>query len=236
MKNRIWELDAARGLGLIGMIVIHLLFDLTSLTGVLSWQEPGWFLFLKNNGGALFLVISGISATLGHHPLKRGAQVLACGVLCTAVTYGMYRLGLATRGIVIYFGVLQCLGVCMLLWCPVQRWRPEVLLALGLVLAAAGLYLSGRTVDAPFWLIPFGFCPEWFVSSDYFPLLPNFGWFLVGAWIGKRVYGDKKTKFPQVNETVFRPLCVLGRHSLPVYLLHQPVLGGLAMLIARMAG
>ena len=67
MKKRIWELDAARGLALIGMILIHFVFDLTELTGILTWQEPGWFLFLKNHGGALFLVISGISATLGSH-------------------------------------------------------------------------------------------------------------------------------------------------------------------------
>ena len=59
MKKRIWELDAARGLALIGMILIHFVFDLTELTGILTWQEPGWFLFLKNHGGALFLVISG---------------------------------------------------------------------------------------------------------------------------------------------------------------------------------
>lgn len=47
MKKRIWELDAARGLALIGMILIHFVFDLTELTGILTWQEPGWFLFLK---------------------------------------------------------------------------------------------------------------------------------------------------------------------------------------------
>ena len=43
MKKRIWELDAARGLALIGMILIHFVFDLTELTGILTWQEPGWF-------------------------------------------------------------------------------------------------------------------------------------------------------------------------------------------------
>ena len=77
MNKRIWELDAARGLALIGMILIHFVFDLTELTGILTWQEPGWFLFLKNHGGALFLVISGISATLAKvPPWKQGVVAL----------------------------------------------------------------------------------------------------------------------------------------------------------------
>ena len=234
MKKRIWELDAARGLALIGMLVVHFLYDLTDLTGVLIWQEPGWFLFMKNRCGAVFLVISGISATLGSHSLRRGCQVLACGLLCTAVTYGMYALGFADQSIVIYFGVLHCLGICMVLWHWLKRLNNRLLLGLGIVLALAGLYVETLYFDVSGWLIPLGLCPEWFESSDYFPLLPNLGFFLVGAWIGRQVYKDKQTRFPGVNEKYYRPLCALGRSSLWVYLLHQPVLAGIAMLIAAL--
>lgn len=234
MKKRIWELDAARGLALIGMLVIHFLYDLTDLTGVLTWQEPGWFLFVKNRCGAVFLVISGISATLGSHSLRRGCQVLACGLLCTAVTYGMYALGFADQSIVIYFGVLHCLGICMVLWHWLKRLNNRLLLGLGIVLTLAGLYVETLYFDVSGWLIPLGLCPEWFESSDYFPLLPNLGFFLVGAWIGRQVYKDKQTRFPGVNEKYYRPLCALGRSSLWVYLLHQPILAGIAMLIAAL--
>ena len=234
MKKRIWELDAARGLALIGMLVVHFLYDLTDLTGVLTWQEPGWFLFVKNRCGAVFLVISGISATLGSHSLRRGCQVLACGLLCTAVTYGMYALGFAGQSIIIYFGVLHCLGICMVLWHWLGRLNSRLLLGLGIVLALAGLYVETLYFDVSGWLIPLGLCPEWFESSDYFPLLPNLGFFLMGAWIGQQVYKDKQTRFPGVNEKYYRPLCALGRSSLWVYLLHQPVLAGIAMLIAAL--
>ena len=234
MKKRIWELDAARGLALIGMLVVHFLYDLTDLTGVLTWQEPGWFLFVKNRCGAVFLVISGISATLGSHSLRRGCQVLACGLLCTAVTYGMYALGFADQSIVIYFGVLHCLGICMVLWHWLGRLNSRLLLGLGIVLTLAGLYVETLYFDVSGWLIPLGLCPEWFESSDYFPLLPNLGFFLVGTWIGQQVYKDKQTRFPGVNEKYYRPLCALGRSSLWVYLLHQPVLAGIAMLIAAL--
>lgn len=228
MKRRIWELDAARGLALVGMIAVHLLYDLTELTGVLQWQEPQWFLFIKNHCGAVFLVISGISATLGSRSTRRGCQVLACGVLVSAVTCAMYALGFADQSIIIYFGVLHCLGVCMLLWGGLKRLDGRVLAALGLLLAAIGLVIGQYAFSTPRWLIPLGFCPADFQSSDYFPLLPNLGFFLLGAALGRRVYAARESRFPG-GERFFHPLCALGRNSLWVYLLHQPVLAGIAM-------
>ena len=228
MKRRIWELDAARGLALVGMIAVHLLYDLTELTGVLHWQEPQWFLFVKNHCGAVFLVISGISATLGSRSTRRGFQVLACGALVSAVTCAMYALGFADQSIIIYFGVLHCLGVCMLLWGWLKRLDGRVLAALGLLLAAIGLVIGQYAFSTPRWLIPLGFCPADFQSSDYFPLLPNLGFFLLGAALGRRVYAARESRFPG-GERFFRPLCALGRNSLWVYLLHQPVLAGIAM-------
>lgn len=228
MKRRIWELDAARGLALVGMIAVHLLYDLTELTGVLQWQEPQWFLFIKNHCGAVFLVISGISATLGSRSTRRGCQVLACGALVSAVTCAMYALGFADQSIIIYFGVLHCLGVCMLLWSGLKRLDDRVLAALGLLLAAIGLAIGQYAFSTPRWLIPLGFCPADFQSSDYFPLLPNLGFFLLGAALGRRVYAARESRFPG-GERFFRPLCALGRNSLWVYLLHQPVLAGIAM-------
>ena len=228
MKKRIWELDAARGLALLGMLIVHFIYDLTELTGLISWQEPGWFLLIKNHCGFVFLVISGVCVTLGRHSVRRGCQVLACGLLCSAVTAGMYRLGLADESIIIYFGVLHCLGVCMLLWGVLRRLRGPRLAALGLILIAAGLVVGRYAFDVPLGLIPLGLCPEWFVSSDYFPLLPNLGFFLLGAALGLRVYAGGQSRFPR-GERYFRPLCALGRRSLWVYLLHQPILAGLAM-------
>ena len=217
MKNRIWELDAARGLALLGMLIIHFVYDLVDLWGVFSWQEPEWYLFIKNNCGFVFLVISGISATLGSGRMGRGGLVFACGLLCTAVTAGMYLLGLADRGIIIWFGALHCLGVCMVLWHWLRRLPSWSLALLGLVLTAAGL----------------GICPDGFISSDYFPLLPNLGFFLLGALLGRTLYREKRTRFPGVSPDLppIRLLRAMGRHSLTIYLLHQPVLAGVTMVI-----
>ncbi len=228
MKRRIWELDALRGLALLGMIGIHLIYDLVDLFGVWHWQMPAWYLLFKNNYGAIFLLISGISATLGSHPVKRGLQVFLCGFLCTAATVGMFLLGAAGKDIIIYIGVLQCLGLCMMLW-PLFRRLPQWgLVGLGLLMAAAGLYLRTKAFPFP-WLMPLGFAPYGFASSDYFPLLPNLGYFLLGAALGKKVYGDKQSRFLTAR---FPFLQWCGRNSLLIYLLHQPILAAGVWLLA----
>ena len=232
MSKRIWELDALRGLALLGMMGIHFVYDLVDLFGVWNWQQPAWYLFFKNNYGAVFFLISGISVTLGSHPVKRGAQVFLCGFLCTGVTLAMYLLGFAGKGIIIYMGVLQCLGLCMMLWPLFRRCPDRALTALGLAMTIAGWYL--RTQAFPFWLLtPLGFAPYGFTSSDYFPLLPNFGYFLLGAVVGKRAYAGRKSLFPRETPPLglFR---WLGRHSLMIYLLHQPVLAAIVAVMAAL--
>ena len=232
MSKRIWELDALRGLALLGMMGIHFVYDLVDLFGVWNWQQPAWYLFFKNNYGAVFFLISGISATLGRCPVKRGAQVFLCGFLCTGVTLAMYLLGFAGKGIIIYMGVLQCLGLCMMLWPLFRRCPDWALTALGLAMMIAGWYL--RTQAFPFWLLtPLGFAPYGFTSSDYFPLLPNFGYFLLGAVVGKRAYAGRKSLFPRETPPLglFR---WLGRHSLMIYLLHQPVLAAIVAVMAAL--
>ena len=103
MKKRIWELDAFRGLCILGVVMVHLIYDLVELYGILDWQYPTWFAFIKEWGGILFLLLSGICATLGSHSVRRGLVVFACGMIITGVTYGMYRMDMADKGIIIYF-------------------------------------------------------------------------------------------------------------------------------------
>lgn len=232
-KQRIWELDCLRGAALIGMIGIHLIYDLVDLFGILPWRLPEWYLLFKNNYGAIFLVISGVSVTLGSRCIRRGAVVFCSGFLCTAVTAGMYLLGMADSSILIYFGVLHCLGCCMMLWAIFGRMPDWTLICLGVVFVGLGLWLRQQYLDTPWLLIPLGFAPWWFASSDYFPLLPNLGYFLLGAAVGRWLYGEKTSRFPKVRSErqPLRLLCWMGRRSLWIYLLHQPVLAGLVMLM-----
>lgn len=237
-SRRIWELDALRGICVLGMVVVHLLYDLSAMFNLIDLQGNELYDIISQWGGVLFLLISGISVTLGHHPIRRGLIVFAAGLLVTLVTTGMYLTGMAGKSIIIYFGVLHCLGICMLLWPLFKRLPAWLLAVLGLALSVFGLYVYFNIrveTEYLFWL---GFMYRGFASSDYFPLLPYFGFFLIGAFIGKTLYKKKTSLLPKVNERFFliRFFSFCGRQSLWIYLLHQPLLTGaieLYLLITR---
>lgn len=232
MKQRIWELDAFRGICLIGMVIIHFVYDLTVLYGFIQWEAPAGFVFVQQWGGVLFLLLSGICVTLGSRSVRRGLIVFAAGLIVSAVTYGMYRFGFSGKSIIIYFGVLHCLGVCMLLWVCFKKLPWWALAILGCIFVGIGMYFRELTVETP-WLFPLGLTTGDFASSDYFPLLPFLGFFLLGTVLGRTVYSKKQTLLPRVNSKNFllRFLQWCGRQSLWIYLLHQPVLSGICTLI-----
>ena len=234
-KHRIWELDAFRGICILGMVFVHLMYDLADLYRIIDWDYPLWFDIMKNWGGVLFVLLSGICATLGRRSVRRGLIVLLCGLIVSAVTYSMYRFFYFHKSIIIYFGVLHCLGTCMILWWLCKRLPTWVLAILGAILIVVGLYLRNIYPVDHLWLIPLGILSRGFQTSDYFPLLPNFGYFLMGAVIGRTLYRKKATLLPRVNpkNAVVRVLSFCGRHSLEIYLLHQPLLAGLCMLLQK---
>ncbi len=230
MRKRIWELDAFRGVCILGMVLVHLVYDLVELYRILPWQYPGWFSFVKDWGGVLFVVLSGVCATLGSRSVKRGLIVFAAGMLCTAVTLAMGFFGF---NIPIYFGVLHCLGACMIAWWVFKRLPTAVLGVLGAVLVAAGLWLREQVFPTGMWLMPLGLTPPNFFSTDYFPLLPNLGYFLMGAVLGRLAYGKKESLLPRVpaDKGILAFFQFCGRQSLLIYLLHQPVLSGICVLL-----
>ena len=229
-KPRIWELDALRGVCILCVIVVHFLFDL-SFFGGLDLTLPAWYVFIKEYGGAIFVVLSGVCVTLGSKSVRRGLIVFACGMLITAVTYGMYRLGMSGADVVVKFGVLHLLGVCMLVYPAFKKLPPATLTVLGLVIAITGYAIRGIIVPQH-WLFPLGLTYEGFTSSDYFPLFPQLGYFLIGAAIGKTAYREKRTFLPGAFQQtpVARFFCWCGRQSLFIYLLHQPIVYGLLEL------
>lgn len=218
--KRIWELDALRGLGILSVIILHLLYDLSSpilLNPVVDAFRRGV--------GIFFVLLSGLCVTLGKKTLKRGLTVFFWAMVITAVTAIMAHWGFLPRTTVIRFGVLHLLGVCMLLW-PLWKKLPTwALMAVAVVLVMLGHGVKHILVESP-WLFPLGLRRGDFSSGDYFPLLPFLGWFLLGAGLGRTIYKEKQTRFPRVCEKgpVLAGLCWCGRNCLLLYLLHQPVL------------
>ena len=68
-------------------------------------------------------------------------------------------------------------------------------------------------------------------GGDYLSFLPDFGWFLVGAFLGKVIYREKKTVFPSVNPKYVIPFTFCGKYSLWVYFISEAVMYGLIYLL-----
>lgn len=232
-KERIWELDALRGLCILGMVVVHLCYDLVAFAGK-SLSLPGWFILLGQYGHLFFILISGICVTFSSTSIKRGAIVLCCALLVSYVTLYMDQI-VGMGRVRIWFGILHLLGVCMLLYPLFRRLPHWVLTLLGVVFIALGVYLKGVRVSVDY-LFPLGLrSGSVYTGSDYFPLFPGLGWFLLGAALGKTVYRSKKSLLPRVNSAAPLPraLCFCGRHSLEIYLVHQPILTLAVLLLSR---
>ena len=239
-KNRIWELDALRGICILGMMVVHFVFDLNEFAG-LGLTMPGWFDFCQRYGHILFILISGTCATLASRSFRRGVIVFCAGLLVTGVTLFMVCVLKFNRSLSIFFGILHLLGICMMLFPLFKKLPVWALAVLGASFVALGVWLAALepvAVSFPsaqgLLLGAIGIRPAGFYSGDYFPIFPNLGWFLLGAVLGRIAYRRRDSLLPKVNADFFllRFFRFCGRHSLWIYLLHQPVLAGLTMLLA----
>lgn len=230
-KQRIWELDALRGICILGMIVVHSFFDFSYFGGI-SLTLPGWFVFIRQYGHVLFVLISGICVTLASRSFQRGVVVFGAGLLITYVTMFMDQI-LGFPNMRIWFGILHMLGICMMLY-PLFKRLPHWALALfGVAFVALGFWFETFTISVDY-LFPLGLrSGHIFTGSDYFPIFPGFGWFLVGAFLGKTVYRKKQTLLSHVNaeNAILRFFRFCGKHSLLIYLAHQPILTILTVLI-----
>ena len=200
-----------------------------------SFTLPPLIAFVMQYGGLLFVVLSGLSSTLGRRSFRRGLTVFSGGMILTAGSLIAVHFGWLEEDMIIRFGVLHLLGFVMML-CPLLKKLPDpVLLGLGLTVIALGYWWEIRNVTVSTRLLfPLGLRYPGFSSGDYFPIAPHLGWFCLGIVLGRRLYAEKKTRLPGVNpETpVLRFFRWCGRNSLYIFILHLPLVGGLMMLLA----
>ena len=235
-KKRIWEIDALRGFLILCVVAAHALFCGEYMLGL--YRLPKWLdVILFQHAGSIFVVLSGLSATLGNRSFKRGLIVFGCGMLLTLGSMLGVRLGLLSEDLIIRFGVLHLLGLCMMLYPLLKRLSGPALAGFGTVVLLLGYWFATRTVSVEF-LFPLGLCAPGFSSGDYFPVCPQLGWFCLGALLGRRLYPEKRTLLPSVNENlwILRFLRFCGRHSLVFFVLHLPVVGGVMYGLALLLG
>lgn len=196
----------------------------TGADGAVCWTQ--WVTTLRSvctyPAVDTFFILSGISCVFSRNNFKRALKVLAAGFFIAAFTFILWQAtGDATR--FIRFGVLMCYASCQLIYTYFFEKRSnKTLLIAAIPVFIIGYFLRyhGLAIHSPL-LYPFGVGEYGDLSSDWWPIFPMLGWFLLGAVIGRKFYDDKKTLLPsKAADTLTRPLQFLGRHSGVIYVGH----------------
>ncbi|MFO8133330.1 MAG: heparan-alpha-glucosaminide N-acetyltransferase [Thermoplasmatota archaeon] len=238
-SRRYREIDAARGVAILMMVTFHAVYDLDHFGSAGIGATSGFWRMFAQATASLFLLLVGVSLTLSHSrasrrlggktlPLKyvrRGARIFLYGMAITAVTWLFVPNG------VIVFGVLHCIGLSIILAYPLLRHR-WLALPFGLACIAAGIVVSNVEMGTNL-LLWLGIRTGDMYMFDYFPLLPWLGVVLLGVFLGNVLYpdGERRFRLPDPSGWPMTGLLAwMGRHSLAIYLVHQPLL--VAMLMA----
>lgn len=223
------------------MVLYHSLYDMVYMFGV----DFGWFRGLCGRIWELFIcctfvIISGVSCHLGSHNLRRGLIVFGVGCGVSLFTY------IFMPSQLIRFGILSLLGLSMLLMIPASRLCKKINPIFGLILSfllflftygvcRGFLGIGGyRFLNLPDFLYStlflafLGLPGKGFFSTDYFPLLPWFFLYCTGYFLWGIIKKYKSEKFFLCKIPFLQ---LIGRYSLQIYVIHQPVIYGVLFLV-----
>jgi len=235
-KKRLYAVDELRGLAVVLMVIYHLIVDLSMFGYPISptsmTTRPIGFV-----SAFLFILVAGFSSRLSRNNARRSLKLFAAAFVISGVT------GVLSFAPDIRFGILHFMALAILLFELGRKVFDKIPPVFGLVLFF-GLYLltytlsEGRLLgfELPSWLFQskelywLGLPSADFSSGDYYPLIPHFFLFMSGAMAAGLVNLQNP---PQLLQKSFiSPLGVVGRHSLIIYFLHQPIVYGLVRLFS----
>lgn len=258
-RERLHMLDTLRGFMIVGVVIFHFVFDMYCMDA--EWAEvlinSPIFEFIANVGRTLFLLLAGICTRFSRNNLKRGLFVAAAAVIISIATAALDLISVGSLGnMFIYFGILHLMAVCMLLYAlfdmALSHVKPNpnvntVLRPCIIALCALAFAITFRLYDGTVGIGGFakevscalngtllgvllgfsGFSP---LSADYFPLMPWAFAFFAGSFLGAYFQEGKAPEFLYKN--ICPPLTFAGRHTLIIYLAHQPLIYGIAVLVS----
>ena len=226
MRERILWIDVIRGISILAMITFHFAFDMMYFGFAKSdlIYQPDWRLFERMIAFS-FLFIAGLSLSITHEAwinwksfIRRYGMTAICAVLISTVTYILFGNDM------IRFGILHAISISGLISLLFLKLN-----SLSLVLLAAAIFLINTMMPKPLngdyfwqWLVHTTNTPN---SLDYRPIIPWITPFILGM-ASHQLFKNwgllEKGKAVTHRELSF--LSWLGRNSLAIYLLHQPIL------------
>lgn len=247
-KMRFPLIDAVRGLCIAGMVVYHALFDVVELFGfdVERFIDFTPLTLIRDIGAGLFIFISGICFHFSHRRMRRFLILFAGGLAVDIATY------IVAPDSAVLFGILTFMSVSGLILTAADGFLthlpPKTFFVINLFLfifffrmnyAYVGTYshvwfYMPTVLYRNYFTAFLGFPFDGFSSGDYFPLLPWMFICFAGYFFFNAAKGSAKLK--RAAGIRIPALGVLGRHSLVIYIVHQPVLYGAVWLAAKILG
>ncbi|MGL5972867.1 MAG: heparan-alpha-glucosaminide N-acetyltransferase [Oscillospiraceae bacterium] len=241
MNNRVNFLDNLRAISLLSMILYHLVYDLHYIFNInIPWDATINYIWQQATSWT-FILISGASVKYSKNGYKRATQIFCIGMSITFITYFFMR------SQVIYFGILHFIGISMFILTFFKKFFNKInkyllfVISFSLFTLSKGIYNGFLGfLDTPLFYLPrqffqstylfmFGLPNKNFISSDYFPIIPWIFLYFTGyfLWqiIDTSIINNKILNF----ENKF--IAFIGKNSLILYILHQPIIYGLLLLI-----
>ncbi len=223
IKYRLEELDFARGLAILLMILFHLIVDLKDLYDYNLDYLGGFWYWEGKLSAIIFIFLCGLSSTLSRNSVRHGIHIFIWALLLTSITY-FYNPDFYIR-----FGILHFLGISLISSPLINSLHSRWLQLLIIASFIMGLVVSRSYTASPY-LFPLGMQTRSFTSLDYYPIFPWYGIFVIGILIGNLFY---KSKQPYITIPLPKVITWLGQRSLAVYLLHQPILLAILFLLHK---
>ena len=259
-RERIWEIDFLRGLMILFVVWDHFMWDVNMIgsheynSGLFQWL---YTLSQSYYAGSLrrvthdvfvsmFVLTSGISCSFSRSNGKRAIKMMSFALLFSAVTYAISAI--INEKLTIYFNVIHVVALSVALYSGIEwiwgrctkNWHKNIfgVVMFAIIMTALVLGSCAKNMNVHWTNLLFGES-EWRTDvirkfrsgGDYLAFLPDFGWFLVGVFLGKLVYRERKTVFPSVDARYVSPVTFCGRHSLWVYFISQIVMFGFVYLL-----
>lgn len=222
-NNRIWEIDFFRGIALILMIFFHIIWDLNEYYHYPLDYSSGIFFVIGKTAAFLFIIITGISCIFSSNNPSRGIKIFAVAMVVTIVTY------FYDPDSFIIFGILHFLGINVLLYPYYNKLNNSLLLLLGTMIILLGQAFQNVDIDHNYLLV-LGLARPDYYPLDYYPLLPYTGLFLLGIVLSRILYPKKQSLFRFNFDR--NPISTVGKNTLLVYLLHQPIILAILYLLS----
>ncbi|MCP8938944.1 DUF1624 domain-containing protein [Alsobacter sp. SYSU M60028] len=231
---RIPAIDVARGVAIVAMVIYHFTWDLGffGVIGLKAGIDPAWRLFAKLIAGS-FLALVGVGLVLAHRDgVRRGPFLTRLAFVAGGALLVSLSTWMMDADSFVFFGILHCIAVSSVLALPFVRAPVWLTAAVAAIVLALPAFVFSTTLDGPAWWW-LGLSASLPRTNDFEPIFPWFGVVLGGVALARLALAaglDAALARWAAADPVSRGLRWAGRHSLVIYLVHQPALFGLLSL------